>query len=472
MKPFIFLRQEMEHSNICIFINKKKNLYISPFSSLYSFRQKVKETFYPSLTTTLNIYFKQKKLTNDYLSLHKIGITENSEITAIPSLKGGLNTTYYFLWFCYYLFLIIYILFLLSGFLPVFANAFAYTFNNTVFQVLDWFTKGKKSAWKGFLRIFVRIVSWLINNLATLFFVWAMTAYMIFPWLYGKENKFCESALASKRIGWWTMFIFILIYGSLNLVDAMINIYQALLEEFPDLLQAFGNPTLQGIKEAWDIAKFAPLYLIPGVITYHEIIGQIVFYLYDIMQTIGAFDCQDPSQSKTLCTLFETLSDMAQRKKAGTSEKSEKSKQKAFVDNYLKKKKSNDPESLGSLGEMMLGSASVELQNFKLGSAFSLLSRGFCDIYEKDTYGELKEDSKYPIGSFGRWSAEFFTSFFCQFVQALVEMQNTLYGIGTDFQVVNMIKTGNFAGIGAVIYFIIIIIYTWFSDSFAGYKYG
>lgn len=555
----------MGRHNIRVFVNKRNLIETSPFTSLYSFRQAVREKLWSDVDhdLTLNMYLSGKRLGNesDTISLTKLGFEDNSNVTVTPSVKGGFNTIAWLLWIIYYLCLAGYVIFLFSGFITLFANIFAVTFNNTIFSVITYFMSDPNSTFAKFMKLFIRFCTWMLRHFATLFFVWILTAYMIFPWFYGKANKYCESALAAKRVGWWAMFIFTIIYVYMNIGDFVFNIAQEIAGESPQIIDASVSPPLQGFKEVWDQLKELIFDLIPGVASYHMIVEEVIFALYDVSGIVGQMDCQDTEMLSTLCQFFKTLDKVAKGPKGMTlnkfSKEANKVKKEAMkrerqqkggydylndnlsdfefsdqeggvriknkapkklrdkgktkkqglsnLERLRKKLESNHeeavrtaksaqktaenvektPEASGLLA-MSLSDARPTIKNYRLGPGIELLSVGFCDRLRKDEakdkgvpYEEVpkvsdnpKMNEKYKPGSFNRWSAGLFTSFFCQIVEAVDDLSNTLNNVGTDNQVVNMIETGNVAGLGAAIYLLIIIIYTFFSSSYAGFKFG
>ena len=64
------------------------------------------------------------------------------------------------------------------------------------------------------------------------------------------------------------------------------------------------------------------------------------------------------------------------------------------------------------------------------------------------------EGTEWEMGGLNRWSSGVTVSVFCDFLEAMNDMTNVLWGIGLESEVVNMIKTGNIAGIFGVIAFI------------------
>jgi hypothetical protein len=493
-RDFIFtLKQKMfinKKRNINIFVNKNKTIKISPLSSFYTLKKEVQNKISPE--HNLNIYYNGKKITNESVPLIKLGITDNSSLIAIPNLNGGNNSTSYLLWIIYILLVLCYFLFLASGFLTLFANIFAVTFSDTIMVVINWLLGNKKSIITGIIKLFIRFLTWILKNFITFIAVWVLTSYIMFPILYDRENKYCESALAAKSIGWWAMFIFTLFYMYLNIGDAIINVAQAVVTELPMIFDATISPGLQGFKEISDYVKYGFMYMLPGVEIYHEVVSEIIYLLFESTAVIGTFDCNNKEQAKQLCGLFNTLKDMTGGITMKTFRKNlQLLKRKGVnnlstVKNHFKNKNSTqlnkiadqetknqdeDPK-LGLMGKLSLASSKEFIKNYRLGPGLKLLARGFCDIYTKENGKPLEENKDFPVNSFNRWSSGLFTSFFCQIVEAVNDFQTVLNNVGSDNQIVNMIETGNVAGVMSLIWIIVMMIYTRFVSSFGGYEYG
>lgn len=431
-----------------------RHISISPFSSFYSLKHELNI----NPTTTLLDGCRQLTPSSDNVCIHELNIADGSILSVMPKgLLGGSNATLDLLWIGYYLALIAYVLFLVSGLLPVIASIFASLFNSTVFALLDRMTQSSSPIAR-VMRIVLKVIGWLLSNFSVLFIVWALSGYIIFPWLYGRASKFCESALVARSIGWWTMVLFMVVYGSLNLVDAVITITQSLTAEMPGIFDATLSPSLMAFKEIWDISKFGLLYLVPGVDFYHMLIEQAIYALFTAATELQILDCSDPAKAGQLCDLMTKLRDQSTTGRPKTAIPT------------------TQAGLNGLIGQIALAPARTFINNYKMGPALELLSVGFCDKAALAEKLNLKQDptgdGRYVSGSFNRWSSGLFSSFFCQMIEAVNDMMGTIYDVGSDDQIANMIKTGNFAGMVSGTYFIIMVIYTGFASSLSGYSYA
>lgn len=448
---------------INLFVNKRV-IQISPLSSLFNLKEVIKEKLFKDIDSDITIRFKGKILLQNNNSLLKLNIQNNDSLEAHPQLSGGINSTYYLLWLIYYIILILYILLLVSGFIPLFANIFATTLNSTIFSLIDKFTP-KTNIFTQILRLVLRFVTWVFKNLATLFFVWILTSYIAFPWFYGQDSKYCESALAAKDAGWWVMFAFMFVYILMNIFDAIINVLIAVIDETDvKLLEAFSLPTLKIIKKAGDLMKEVIAYPIPGASRYHMFVSSMIYSLFDVGNVIGTMDCSDEKNLDGLCKLFSELKEMS---KKGLSHE----KVREEIGKKFNRKNAKDTD-ISFIEREILSEKQAMIRDYKLSPAIDLLARGFCDLRDKKGGEELEENKNYEKGSFNRWSAGFFTSFYCQLVEAVMSFQNSINQVGTESQIINMVETGNVAGCFAVIVLLVVLVWTYFSGSFGGYNFG
>jgi hypothetical protein len=494
---------------INITINKKYNIIISKYASYFSLKSNIQKKYNISnkssnsqynLYTVNSVYKFGNLLLNDNYnskSLKTIGLTNNCNLELVPVLKGGNddNESYLF-WYIYYILLIIFIIFIISGFIPVVANSLFTIFENTLMSILDYFTGSTSNrTFVGICKLVIKAILWILKTFSTLFYVWVLTAYMIFPWLYQKASKYCESAITAKNIGWWAMFIYGLFYSYINLFDFLINICQTIVSDLPSIFNGFLSPPLQLYKEAWDEIKFMPFYIIPVINGWHSIVEMLITLLYASSSYLIQLDCKN--SIKNISDLFKTLvvlidqstgkishnpeqqphsehtkqphSDIKQQTSSSHSESKEKS---TFVD--LTKLQTNESGQINiSLMEKeALAPLMDVIKDYKMYPLIKLLCRGFTDIYHESIGENKDENTEFPIGSFDRWTSYIASSIFCQLIEGLTDVKNNLNAIGNENVIINMIKSGNISGIATSIYVIIMIIYTFFFDSFSGVNYG
>ena len=507
----------MKKNLIRVFVNRKTVIEISPFASVYSLKTDVQKKIYDTLPIDkINLHYNGKPMFDDNKAIISYGVEDNSNIEAKATTKGGSNS----LWWLKILYVIsipFFILFLISGLPPVFSNSFAYVFDNTLASILNHFGGKPNDPISKIIRGFFNVIMWVVTKFATIIFIWVVAAYMVFPayyLFYGRS--YCDSGIAAKHVGYVTMIWYMIIYGSFNVVDFILNILQFLSDEDPiQVIKATTGPTIQSSKESWDIMKFAVFYAIPfvgeGIAAVHELIEEGVGLLYEGMDTASQFQCDNENIATELCsflTVFKnTLKTRGYKSKghskhaqeneniAAAHNKGKSHKNKASTKASLRINKMNrvhdkrkkcmascGTSSLGSVSmgsQMMAGELVEPVKNYRLGPLLNLLQRGFCDISIKDkiknrrhaknlkplTEKELNAklpplpgtpyDMNTKMGRLNRWSTGFVTSFFCQLTEALSDITNLMWGIGTEVQVVNMIKTGQIAGIVATVALII-----------------
>lgn len=448
----------MKHIQVLAsYLGRNAAIQISPFSSVYKLKKEIEKSF--NIKEDYVIIHDGTILSKQDVCLYDSGLKQNTWVMVRPRLKGG-NTENYNYWFylLYYVTIFLYLILLISGLIPFIANVFARIFDNTLLAIMQFFEMRQDDVASKALRAILNAVMWIITQLATLFFVWATASFIFYPWLYQRKNDFCNSGLAAKRMGFWTMVVYMVIYSGLNIFDFALNMAQMMVDVQydPEIIKAFLGPSIQTTKEAWDISKFLPLYSIPFVgqmfLGYHLMVDGFFIVLYQALNEVQQFDCEKKSTPPSLCKLFSQLNEALQKK------------------NNKKTKK-----DISSFLEKLSAGSYVELaNNYKLKPLINLLQRGFCDLAMKAQGKDIPDlkGTAYEKGSFNRWSSNFATSVFCQFLEAISDVTTLFSEVGTEQQVANMVKTGNFAGSITVLVILILFLWTFFAKSFEGYKYG
>ena len=495
---------KMKNIIIRIFVNKKTLIEISPVASIYSLKNEIVKKIYKDIPLDkINLYFNGKLL-SDEKALMYYRINDNSNITASPIINGGASNSSWWLYIIYYLCIPIYLIFLVTGLPPVIANVFSFIFDKTFLIIIKKFSNytGSDENFKPkehlsiillCLYYFIKFLLWVVTNFSTMFFIWIISSFMFFPWLYKHNEDYCNSGLAAKNIGFWVMISYMIVYSAFNAFDLGLNTMNWLVDDLPDsikIIKGSASLSLQAAENSWDIAKFSPFYMIPVVgeifMAYHEMINVVFEILYVSLDTISIYQCDNTEIAKELCSLLTGLKQILDKSKGLHPTKSKKhingslsSKGKNIGKKMIKNKiMKNDNISENEASSKMSGMTGVLLseyvKNYKISSLVDILHRGFCDIaFQDENPGkELPNIPNYEIGSFNRWSSGFITSIFCQILEALNDVTKIVWGIGTEDQVINMIKTGSFTGLVSVIVIIIFYIYTAIYDSFGGYKYG
>ena len=283
------------------------------------------------------------------------------------------------------------------------------------------------------------------------------------------------------------------VYGCFNAFDLVLNIMDWFVDELPDnmkIIKGSANLGIQGVQRSWDIIKFSPFYIIPIVgevfLGYHEIIEEGLGIFYGALDIISSYQCDNTEIAKELCSLLTGLKQILDKSKGIQGKKSKKhindnisSKgknigKKIITNKIMKQVNITENEASDKMSGIMGVLLAEYVKNYKISPLVDILQRGFCDIaFQDENPGkELPNIPNYEVGSFNRWSSSFITSIFCQILEALNDVTKIVWGIGTENQFINMIKTGSFSGLISVIIIIIFYIYTALSSSFGGYKYS
>ena len=468
---------------IRIFVNNEFIIEISPYASIYSLKDEIQKKIYDNLKLNKILLLFNGKPLNDNKTLISYNINDNSNISASPIVNGGEDINWFWEWGSWILYIMIvlgYLIFLASGLPPLVSNIFAVIFNSTIGSVLKHITDNK---WV------LQIVNFILKIIMmgiTFFFVWAVTSFVISPWLFSFKHNYCGSGLAAKDVGFTVAWIYVLIYGSYNIIDFILNIVQEIVSNRNDplIIEGITNMTLQSSKRGWDILKFSPLYLIPVVgqllLIYHSMIEEGFGLMYSAIYSISTFQCDNPKLPGELCSFLTGLQESLNKRSKGPTSSTNKLKQKGIEEGkqIIQDKKAN----ISLLSEMGYNQLIPTVKNYHLGPIIKLLQRGFCDISIKDSGKEIPElkgtewDTDTVMGKINRWSAGIMPSVFCQFTEAIDDTQRVLGEVGTEDQLINMMKTGNVAGMASatvlIIYYILSLIPKWVpligTDSFGG----
>lgn len=411
---------------IHIFINEKNIIRISKYSSLYSLKNEIHKKIYSNISfeefnNKFRLSLNGKMLENNSMSLISFNIDNDSNINVEKRLEGGNWSSLFWLYTIYGICFIIYIVFLLSGILPIIANLFGSIFRTVVHNLINYFTRGKNNKTIKTMKSVLEFILYIFSFCFTLFFVWALTSYAVFPFYYFKTNDFCKSGLAAEHVGKVTMFWYMFIYGLYNFIDIVLVQSEKIISKFPHAISSIATPFLTGSKKSWDSFKFLPLYFIPfmgnAISGIHKFIGIIVPHVNDTLTTIKLknISCDNDEYMDEACTVTSLVSNLLikvekQLKKIknieegnpinnnqsannsnNQSEDNSKNCQgyKKILDCYdkrLDKRKENDLESkyLKIIGDATLMPVILFIRKYKLENVFNLLKYGLCNIHHKN----------------------------------------------------------------------------------------
>lgn len=493
---------------IRIFVNQKTLIDISKYSSLYSLKCTIHEKIYSNISfeefRNYKISFNGKILNNDNISLISYKLDDNSNISVEKKLEGGNWSSLFWLYTIYGICFLLYIVFLLTGLIPVIANLIGSIFKVTIFNILNYFTKGKHDTTTSVMKKIVHYIIYILSFCFTLFFVWSLTAYIVFPFYYFKTNDYCKSGLAATHVGKVTMFWYMFVYGMYNFIDVVLNQFTNILEKksVPSVFKTVLEPFIFTTKKSWDISKYIPVYMCPlflmgtCVLALHNIISVIVPMMNSALQIVemGNISCSNGEYVDSICTLTTLVT-----KKITEIDKELKRKKKERNGNNVSSKQNSITEPKKGAEKIIentfLEPIVIGIKNYKLEKVFNLLKYGFCNIKHKNNlklgnhiqYIEKilllpkiakefknKELTDYDINKIIRmstenkmsregvkvddntyWFSTVITSVVCQLLEGVNDMTEVLLGVGTADQVKNMWETGVVAGFITIIPFIV-----------------
>jgi len=345
-------------------------------------------------------------------------------ITCILSIVILINFigTYFstLFWIFYVISFILFIIILTSGIIPFFSHIYSCIFHYTLINIIEKYSNVKS---KKILLTFTKIITFIINSLSIILYVWFAVMLLLFPFYYSYNHDYCNSLLASYTVGYYTMIIFMIIYILFNYIDSAINgiiwIFTNIIfpifnkieslftknnnKNLSSLLSFFFVVPLTSLKNSIDTYKFFPVYMTP-------FIGSPLKLIHDI------FDTNIENTSEFL-RFIET--------------------HKCSVDEVL---------HIAS--------------QYEKNKANEFLSPKLIDILQK-----LKSD-KLSI------SDKIIKKFFCQSTYLILLYRKICKDyIGSKNNVSNSMKTGSVSGIISFIVFIVLFIYTWIFKQWDKYKF-
>lgn len=481
---------------------------ISPIASLYSLKEEIKNSFFPDNHRSFQVYRKEKLLSEDSYSLLQLGIQKEDVLSVKASLLGGDDNQLWFLWLLYYLAIPLFLFFLVSGLLPLVSSVFniivklGLKFIVSKFGILDKIPSWVKSVGSFFL--------WIIQTFFIFFFVWAVCAYMIFPHLYGRQGRKCESGIAAKQIGKWCMYSFIAIYFLLNIPDILLGVLSGMTDKAGLLIKAPIAPLLSTLREVSNVSKLVPFYAIPiaGQILMflHMGVDSLLSFIFMFFDDMSQFSCDDKAAMKEIEDLLDNLIQMTdkssgafnkiaqkrlEKKKNGVSTFGLRTRDTAHNEATEREasKLMNAHHSNVSLGSKLAMANMIQyVKDFKLEPGFKLMDMGLKIGRIKQEYAESKNIDVSNVSmemiknqldpwiqdenSFTWWVSEQARSFGCELITSQEAIRDILYSVGTEFQISNMMKTGGIAGMLTAFVWLILFILTWFKSCISNQCYG
>jgi hypothetical protein len=242
-----------------------------------------------------------------------------------------------------------------------------------------------------------------------------------------------------------------IIYGPFNSVDFFCDKAEAIVnsESIPKILK----PTItmmEYTKNVWDNLKITPLYAIPVIgqifLYIHNAIASNISYIYYILNIIDKFNCKDKDTVKTLSDVFNNINNII----------------------------TLNVKVPSNIQNILLDASILQVtKKYKSEFLVKLLKYGFSDLNLEQLNKELENgEPGWEINSVNRFIARYIVSFFCDFLIFSDNLKILLNEVGSENSIINMIKTGQIAGLISAIFLIIMFIYTYIFGSFWGYRYG
>jgi hypothetical protein len=474
---------------------------ISPYDSVFSLKMRLNERLKEDMNEYYLIY--AGKTLEDNRCLKAYNIENGSTIYLEKELRGGnILKIQYLMMIALVVIIMLFFVYLITGFLPVVANIFYFLVKITidkligVFQwiwsliqeekatISDFSLQGtgkfsldkitqqyKNQALKkievegeakadsyNFLNILYDGFFFLLKIGFTFTFVFTASAGLILPiFWYRTEGDMCRSMNLSYYVGLVVTVIYFIFYGLfLNTVDALVSAYFFSSSFFPLFMKAVPDALLATIKDAWDESKLLPFYAIPIVgqvlLGYHEAIQVALIYLKSFLDQQSQYDCDGGEREENIKKVF-----------AGLVYKNKKDDKGGYVSDVSK----------AQLGDNFIISMVREvIKDFKLNSLVRLMNISF----NENTQNELKF-SQIP------WYKKIFTSEYwdwyssgaakgliCNLLGFGVVTREFIDDMNGPLGVANMIKTGNIAGVFTAIAYFIILILAFFLSGMFGIK--
>lgn len=448
---------------IRVFVNGGKTIEVSPFSSIYSFKEHIRKKIYKNSKEPISLYYNNKFLENDKTLFH-YKITNNSNVETNIKLNGGETDTLFYVKLMYLISIPIFFIFMLSGLPPIVSSVLSFVLDETTIKILNFFNKKPNTVTSKVTRKIVKSVTWIISKFSLMILIWSLSAYMVFPYYFLFQNReYCDAGNSAKNVGMWTMVSYISIYTLYNFFDFIFDLIDLTASEIP-IVSNFADFGTSAGKKSWDSIKFIPLYITPYFgnlfLNVHRVIKEAIGIVFDSLNIAGKFECGNDDKKlfdKKLCSFFTVFS-----KKLNNQKLDEK------VSKEIQKRVSNRLSNLNRL-EILQELVPVA-KEYKLNSLVDSLRIGFCnkvkleEIKKKNpnfTHEELishlpkREGTKYDLNTYSgkirTWFSSFITSIFCQIMEVFRDLNNFIYNVGTATTIANEFIIGQISSLFAII---------------------
>jgi hypothetical protein len=243
-----------------IYNNTTKNLRLPETTTI----SELKNTIYE----TLNIEHQKQIL---YYNGKILKDTENIKpiVHLIERLNGGnidnIDVLTVLFWIFYVISIILFIVLLFSGIPSLLAHIYRFA--------LLWFIDFVAGIARISEYTLYKIVKWvfvfIINIFIIYFFIYAISAGIIYPFAHWYKGNFCDGIQSANWFGFICAIVYIIIYGIMNIPDE-IGILIKYVGGLSDITKLIVNPIIDIINGFADKGKYMLLYVIPFLGTFFQ----------------------------------------------------------------------------------------------------------------------------------------------------------------------------------------------------------
>ena len=435
-------------------LGEKTHIYnVEPWRSNYHLRSMIYEREgYPIDHFTLSC--NGKPLYDDRC-LDQQGVNDNSNVYIHHTGKGGINKWTVIFWLALIVYTLTLLLLIGTGVFNMIAYLYAFLFKWATNYLLHWifnlsFIKGKgiTACIKMPIYWLITLINFIIKHTIVFLFIYIGITSLGYPLFGIRFQDHCQSLFLSKKLGVISAIIYIFIYGLLNLPNLMFNSAQ-LITDISPVTETIFKPGLIIQENAVDKIKYVGFYAIPfigqGIALLHNVITQIVNGVYTADEKFKGIDCENAQQ--VVAQLERIHKCIIEPGDVNESCRGEY----ANLIQMIKAKK------MGNIIEYaIMGLDKTQYQAIKT----KYESAGF--FTKIDIFGFTKISNEYFSAKASRW-------ILCSILSTVNQTDNFFAYIGTADMIIDTMKMGNIAGMGATVGFIILFIIAMIWPGFLGY---
>lgn len=232
-------------------------------------------------------------------------IHHDSIIHLTAKIKGGFDIMTILLWLLYVGLIFLYMAFLLTGLLPLFAHTYSYSINY-IFQLIgNLFNLQDSTIWY----LFTTIIYYILNFLIVYFTIYITTAYVLFPLIYKRRGTICLGLEDGSFYGFWVSLFFILIYALMNIPNQIV-VSANQVANLTVYSRVAIRPIIGVLQDFVNLGKYIPFYSIPIIGTpflsgYHTGVDIASNILYDGVNVAAQYNCDNEKAMFTMGMLFK-----------------------------------------------------------------------------------------------------------------------------------------------------------------------